>query len=241
MKNTQKNPKESGPFVNLLFSIILPVVILNRLTPELGENGPLIALLIALAFPIGLGIYDLIRAKKANFFSILGIISVLLTGGLALFQFSGEWFALKEASIPLILGLFVLGSMLSKRNVIELIFFNEQFIKLKLIKERLKQHKAQLKFEKLIKVSTFLFALSFFFSATMNYVLADAIFTSIDPNLNELAHAAVLNEQIAQMTWKSYLVIVIPSMAFMLFIFWYLLRGVNRLTGLTVEEVVKQN
>lgn len=235
-----KRLKESGPFLNLLFSIILPVLILNKLSPHFGENGPLIALLVALSFPIALGLYDWIRVKKGNFFSVLGIVSVLLTGGLALLQLEGAWFAVKEASIPLALGLFVLGSLLSKKPVIEFFFFNEQFLQLELIKERLKARRADLEFEKHLRISTLFLAISFFFSAALNYILARDIFTGIDPGLDELARAAILNEQIAQMTWKSYIVIVIPSVFFMAFILWYLFRGIHKLTGLTMEEVVRQ-
>ena len=70
--------------------------------------GPLWGLLVALVFPIGYGIYDLIQRKKTNFLSILGFISVLCSGGLALAQVGGFWFAVKDALLPTIIGVAVL-------------------------------------------------------------------------------------------------------------------------------------
>ncbi len=40
------------------------------------------------------------------------------------------------------------------------------------------------------------------------------------------------------MTLLSYPVIAIPSMVMMLAIFWFIWRTVNRLTGLTLEEIM---
>jgi len=51
------------PMIDLLFSIIVPSFILMKLSGEddLGAAGGLI---VALAFPIGWGLYELIKYKK---------------------------------------------------------------------------------------------------------------------------------------------------------------------------------
>jgi intracellular septation protein A len=97
------------PLIDLLISIVLPSVILMRLSGDehLGAVG---ALVLALAFPIGLGLYELIRYRVRNFIALLGLISVLLTGGIGLLQLDTEWLAIKEAAIPAILGIAVIGS-----------------------------------------------------------------------------------------------------------------------------------
>ena len=43
------------------------------------------------------------------------------------------------------------------------------------------------------------------------------------------------------MTLLSYPIIAIPSMIMMLGIFWYIWRTVNRLTGLSLEEIMVQD
>ena len=57
------------------------------------------------------------------------------------------------------------------------------------------------------------------------------------PNLPS-QQTQVLNEQIAQMTWISYLVILVPSLICMGFMFWHLFSGIKKMTGLKMEDVV---
>ena len=124
--------KQENSWMNLIFNIILPVLILNKLTKYLG---PLNALLLALAFPLCYGIYDLIKRKKVNAFSALGLINVSVTGGLALLGIHGFWFAVKEAAFPTLVGLFVFGSAFSKKPFIESIFLNPGVMKVDLLEE----------------------------------------------------------------------------------------------------------
>ena len=97
------------PLIDLLVSIVLPSAILMKFSGDehLGAVG---ALVLALAFPIGWGLYELIRFRVKNFIAALGLISVLLTGGIGLLQLDTEWLAIKEAAIPAILGIAVIIS-----------------------------------------------------------------------------------------------------------------------------------
>ena len=110
---TTQNPapkKKPGMLANLGFNIVLPTVILSKLS---GANffGPVWGVVIALAFPIGYGIYDYFRAHKPNFFSILGVISVLLTGSMSLLNLPPHYIAVKDAAVPGLLGLATLISI----------------------------------------------------------------------------------------------------------------------------------
>ena len=99
--------KRENPLLNLLCNIVVPTVVLMNFSTE-KWLGPLWGLIVALIFPVGYGIYDLIQRKKTNFLSILGFISVLCSGGLALAQVGGFWFAVKDALLPTIIGVAVL-------------------------------------------------------------------------------------------------------------------------------------
>src|SRR4051812_43520221 len=75
-------PKKENMLINILMNIIIPTLILIKLSGDtfLGHPwglGPKWALIIALAFPIGYGIKDFLTYRKFNFFSALGIVSVL--------------------------------------------------------------------------------------------------------------------------------------------------------------------
>ncbi len=234
----QEAPQKENGLLNIVFNIVLPVLILNKLSKFIG---PFWALVLALAFPLGYGAYDLIKRKKFNAFSALGLLNVLLTGGLALLGLHGFWFAVKEAAFPALVGLFVLGSAFTKKPFIETLFLNPALMKVDLLEERLKEKGKQKEFHDHMKSATVWLSLSFAFSAICNFVLARKIFINIDSTLSADAQSTVLNEQIAQMTTWSMAIIMVPSMIFLLGIFWYLMRGIKQHSGLSTEELLKEN
>jgi len=230
-------PKQENPWLNLVFNILLPVLILNKLSKFVG---PMWALVLALAFPLGYGAYDLIKRKKTNPLSVLGLLNVLLTGGLAVLGIHGIWFAVKEAAFPTLVGLFVLGSAFTKKPFIETLFLNPAVMKVDLLQERLRTNQKEAAFHLHMRSATMWLALSFAFSAVLNFVLARKIFLDIDGTITPEAQSLVLNDQIAQMTTWSMAVILVPSMLFLMGIFWYLIRGIRQNTGLSMEELMHQ-
>lgn len=228
--------KPENAFLNLLFNIVLPIFILNKG----GEwMTPVQALLIALLFPIGYGVYDLLQRRKVNVFSIVGLLNVSLTGGLAVSGLGGFWFAVKEAVFPLIIGVFVAGSALTKKPLIQTLVVNPQAMKWELIEQKLRELGREHDFLALLRKSTWLLAGSFLISAILNFFLAQKIFLPIDPLLPDPEKATILNQQIAEMTGTSFIVIMIPSMAMLIGIMVYLFRGMSRATGLTLQEMVR--
>ncbi|MGZ3772251.1 MAG: VC0807 family protein [Pseudobdellovibrionaceae bacterium] len=236
MNQKQIPPKENG-FLNLIFNIVLPVLILNKLSKYLGA---LYALLFALAFPLSYGAYDLTKKRKVNAFSALGLLNVSVTGGLALLGLNGFWFAIKEAAFPCLIGLFVFGSAFTKRPFIETLFLNPTLMKVDLLEQRLQENGKQSEFHEHLKRATQLLSLSFVFSATCNFILARRIFTNIDVNLPKETQSLILNEQIAKMTTWAMGITMIPSIIFLLIIFWYLMRGVKSYSGLSTDELMQE-
>lgn len=230
--------KPENPFVSIFFNIILPVIILNQLTKRLGENGPTIALLVALAFPVGYALWDYRTRRHKNFISLLGVVNILLTGGLALLKLEGLWFAVKEAAFPLVLGIGVIGSAFTRKPLMKVITYNLHVLDMEKIDLRLKEMGRLPAFDRHLRVSTHLFAASFFISSVLNFVLAARIFTNIDPSLSDLERSSILNDQIAQMTWLGFVVIALPLMGFSMGIMWHLLAGIRKLTGMTIDEIM---
>jgi len=92
---TQQKEQQSGFLGNLLFNIAIPVVIMTYGSAE-EYLGPAWSVVIALSFPLTYGIVELRKTKKVNLFSVLGIVSVLLTGGISLLKLPAEYMAIKE-------------------------------------------------------------------------------------------------------------------------------------------------
>ena len=218
------------PMIDLLVSIILPSVILMKFSGEndLGASG---ALITALAFPLGWGIFELIKYRKFNFIALLGLVSVLLTGSIGLFKLDTQWLAIKEAAIPAIIGLAVLISTKTRYPLIKTLLYNPKIMDVDKIKNKLEEHNSTNEFESRLMNATYLLAGTFVFSAIMNYVLAKWIVTSP-------AGSVEFNEQLGQMTLYSYPMIAIPSMIMMMAIFYYLWRTINGMTGLSLEEIL---
>ena len=232
---SEKNKNENG-FASLIFNILLPVLILHKLSIYLG---PLPALILALSFPLGFGIWDFYRKKKLNPLSALGFVNVSVTGSLAVLGLGGIWFSIKEAVFPGLIGLFVLFSAFSQKPFIQSVFLNPQLIDLDAIQNKLSELQKDLEFKRHLRLSTIFLSLSFFISAALNFFLSLRIFKELDPNLDANARALQLNSQIAEMTQWSFVVIMLPSLICLSLILWHLIQGIRNLTGLKTDQILK--
>ena len=218
------------PMIDLLVSIVIPSVILMKLSGD-EDLGAANALIFALAFPIGWGLFELIKYKKVNFIAILGLISVLLTGGIGLLELDVKWLAVKEAAIPGIIGLVVLGSTFTRYPLIKTLIYNPVVLNVEKIEQKLTESGRIKEFENRLLKATYFLAGTFGFSAVMNFVLAKWVVTSP-------AGSTAFNEELGQMTLLSYPVIAIPSTLMMMAIFYYLWRTIHGMTGLAFEEIM---
>lgn len=230
MNQKPPQPKQSNLLLELLFNIAIPSLILMKLSSE-EYLGTVNALVIALLFPIGYGLYDFIKNKNFNFFSLLGFISTLLTGGIGLFELDVEWLAIKEAAIPAAIGLVVLMSGFLGKPLIAKLLLNPGIFNLPLIYDTLAEKGKSQEFRSKINRANHLLAMTSVFSATANYLLAKMIVTSP-------AGTVEFNEQLGEMTALSYPVIAIPSTIMLIAIMFYTVKVITRLTGLTFEQVL---
>jgi intracellular septation protein A len=221
---------KSSPLTDLLLSIVIPSIILMKFSDvdALGARG---ALIVALAFPLALGLYELLRFKVTNYIAVLGLISVLLTGGIGLLELDTQWLAVKEAAIPALLGIAVLISTQLRYPLIKTLMYNPKIFNIEKITGILRERGHIEAFETRLLNATYLLSATFFFSAVMNYLLATWIVTSP-------SGSTAFNEELGQLTLLSYPVIAIPSMLMMLVIFYFLWRGTHTLTGLKLEEML---
>jgi hypothetical protein len=225
-------PKPENLLVNLVCNVVVPTVILTWFS---GEKwlGPVPGLLVALAFPLGYGIHDFLRRRRTNFISVLGIASVLLSGGFGLMKLDAFWFAVKEAAMPAAIGLAVLASMRAKTPLVTELLYNPQVIDIGRVDEALAARGTRAEFDRLLREASRLLALSFFVSAALNFALARLL-------LRSPAATEAFNAELGRMNLLSWPVIVLPSMAMMMYALWRLLKGLEATTGLTIDEILRQ-
>jgi intracellular septation protein A len=223
--------KQENLLINLLCNVAAPALILAKLSSE-DRLGPVWSLVVALSLPLGYGTWDLVTRRKWNFFSILGVVSVLLTGGLGLMKVDGFWFAVKEAAIPAIFGVAVIGSLRTRTPLVRTFLYNDKVLDTGKVQAVLVERGHVRTFEKLLVRATVLLAAAFFVSAVLNFVLARIL-------LRSPSGTPEFNAELGKMTALSWPVIVLPSMAMTIGALWYLLAGIRRLTGLTLEEIFR--
>jgi hypothetical protein len=250
-------PSQEHPLANILINVLIPVLALSYLSKDpaiqemLGKSvkpwhiGPLKALIVALAFPIGYGAWFFVKTRKMNFFSGLGLFSVLLTGGLTLFLWNKDGtvkehaavlFGLKEASIPFVLGIAIIASHWSKTPLLRTFLYNDTIFDIPKIERKVGELGNEPDYQKVLLNATLLFAVSFFLSTLMNFGMAMYF-------LGDLDHAAkdamsVYNEKVAKVTGWGFLVIGVPIMVFLFVTLKKLLSGLRGITGFTDDELM---
>ena len=223
--------KKPNQLLEIAVTIALPAVILTLLSgPErLGTVG---ALLLALALPLGWGVWDLATRRKLSWLAVLGVISTLLTGGIGLLKLDPFWLAVKEAGVPSLIGLVIMGSAWTKSPLIRLLVFNDTLFDVVKVHRALDERGNEQAFEQRLRQGTVLLAMTFFFSAVANYVLTRWVVTSP-------AGTEAFNQELGRLTALSYPIIAIPSMVMMMGLMFWLARCAKGLTGLDLGDMLQ--
>ena len=223
-------PKQESLPANLLINIAIPALILAKLSGDdwLGTKW---AIVVALAFPLLYGLRDFLQNGKANFFSGLGVVSILLTGGISLMELDAKYIAMKEAAIPALLGIATVVSLRTRWPLVKTFLYNDKVLDTDKIAAKLEDNNNLGAFELTLKQASWMVAASFFLSSVLNYVLAKVILTS--PPGSE-----AFNAELGKMTALSYPVIVVPSMIVLILAMVFLFRRIGKLTGLKLEDIM---
>lgn len=232
--------KKENIWLNLGFNILVPTLLLIKgrkiweRFAEVPDGADFWIFVVALAFPLAYGIYDLASRRKWNLFSIIGVLSVALTGGIGLMKFSREWMIVKEGAVPLMLGAAVLVTAATKKPLAKIIMMNESVVDVPKIEAALEAKGARAEFDSALKTATYFVAASFLLSSVLNFALASYIFKSE-------TGTAEFNAEVGRMTALSFPVIVLPTMVILMFAMFRLFGAITRLTGLSLDEAMAQN
>lgn len=248
---------QEHPLANILINVLIPVMVLSYLSkdPALQEQmgkdakpwhiGPIKALIVALALPLGYGVWHFIKTRKFNFFSGLGLFSVLLTGCLTLYlwnkdgtvkEHAGVLFGLKEAAIPLALGFAVFFSRRSATPLLNVFLYNDSVFDIPKIEKRVDEQDERPAYQKLLDQANVMFAGSFFLSSVLNLLLALFFFRGFDRTATDALE--VYNGIIGKLTGWGFAVIGIPLLAILFFTLQRLLKGLREITGYKDDQLL---
>ncbi|MFL2478219.1 MAG: VC0807 family protein [Verrucomicrobiales bacterium] len=233
--------EEENPLTNIFVNVLLPIIALSQLSKsddKFWHLGPEYGMTVAVAFPFIYGIWFFFKTKKFNFYSILGIISVLLTGFITIHVWNDDGsvkdnaallFAIKEAATPLILGAVMLYSHRTKKPLIEVFLLNPDLFDIQKIEKVAEEKGTFQEYLSFRLTLTWMFAGSFLLSSFMNFFLAMFL-------LDGAKDKESYNLAVGKVMGYGYLVIGIPLMLIMIGCFLYLMKRIGNLTGLTKEE-----
>lgn len=219
------------PLYDLMLTLVLPSMVLEWMSkPE--RLGPVWALVLASALPIGFGLWSWKQKQGLNFFSVFGLIAVILTGGLGILNLDAQWFAAKEALFPIILGLaFPLSHRMGVPLIKELLL-NPQVINHNALNRALNTEAKRSSFEALLKKASWGMLATTFVSAGGNYALAMFLLGGKEPGSEPYVQA------IGKLNWMGFIVIGIPLLGITLALLLWLLRRLSALTGLDKGDLM---
>ena len=128
---------QENPFADIIINVLVPVLVLSYLSKEddqLWHVGPMWAMFVALAIPIGYGLWHYFKYRRMNVFSLVGLFSVVLTGAITLYLWSGGasvrknaalLFGIKEAVQPLVLGSLLLITHKMSKPLFNVFVYND--------------------------------------------------------------------------------------------------------------------
>jgi len=215
--------------LSLLLNIAIPTIIMMRFAGE-DKLGPVNALLLALAFPLIYGVYGMVRERKIGWMPVVGLVSIMISGGVGLLKLPAEWIAVKEATIPLVLALAIVVSAWIGKPLARL--FLNQVLDRERVYAALEEQGNTDEYERRTAVATWLLAGAFLLSAVLNFVLARVVVTA-DGGTQQYT------EQLGRMTALSFPVITVPVFIVLTGTILYIMNTVSKLTGLDAEHVIR--
>ena len=231
-KEAQAENQVKSLLWELFLNLCLPTVLLMKGHVFLNVS-PKVALALAISCPLSYGILDWIKEAHFNWIAFLGLISIVVKGSVGLLEGSNQLLAINEMLLPAIFCVGLVGMRLLKKPPFLMKFLlNEQFCNAKIVLECLEKNKALEKLNQHIILYEWSLAGLFFFSATLNYLLAR--YLVVHP-----AGSVEFNHELGLLTGWSFAIIAVPATLGLLCIVWRFFTQVQKLSKLTWDEVFK--
>ena len=240
---------QENPFADIIINVLVPVLGLSYLSKEgdeLWHVGPMWAMIVALAIPIGYGVWHYFKYRQMNVFSLVGLFSVILTGAITIYLWSGGasvrknaalFFGIKEAVQPLVLGSLLLITHKMSNPLFNVFVYNDTIFDHSQIETAIAERGVETNYKRLLWKSTLLFFGAFLISSVLNLGLAFYFLGDLDPLSTDWRE--LYNKDVAKITGWGFVVIGVPILVVGGCILWYLVTGLKRLTGLETEMILQ--
>jgi hypothetical protein len=222
-------PSHQSLWSELGVNVAAPTFVLMFLS---GDDwlGPLYGLLTALVFPVGRAVFTLVTTRNVSFINVLGFISVLLTGGIGVFEIDVAWFAWKEAVFPFFMGIGCVLSLWTRwpalPALLDAVLDSERVLAILTENEQVTAHNVQL------RRATFQMGLVCIITAIGTFVFAR--YMVVSPGGTE-----AFNTELGWYTGLSLPVLALPSTLLLMVVLRNVLLGLEERTGMEIDDLLK--
>lgn len=228
---SEPSHKPPNQLLELVLTIVLPSLVLDKLSAP--ENlGPFWALVVALLFPIGFGLWCVIQKVGWTVFSVLGLVTVLLSGGLGLLNLDAFWFAVKESTMPIVLAFAFPLSHRFGKPLINALVMQPHIFNVKLLNSALAEPAKKSLFDSALFKASCGLGLGMIGSAIANFFLALYLLGGKTPGSEAFVKG------IGTLNWAGMVVIGVPLMGVMMLVFFWLIRQMQQITGLERDDLM---
>ncbi len=223
----KNNQHKSSTLSQLLINFVLPLLILTKLSgPErLGATG---ALMAALALPIAYEIVGIVKRRKVQILSLVAIGGILVTGVIGLLGLSENWLAVRRSAVYFA-GVLVMGFCLAK-GISATEFILKRAVDWQAVLKTSRQSGGLIALKKYLRRSDIVL-----FTLVVAITIASFVLTKIV--ISAPTDSAEFNQQYAQLRIVSIAAITAPLILGLVINVTYLLIKIEKLTGLSVEDL----
>lgn len=215
--------------LNAIVNIFIPIAILLTLSGE-DRLGPIPALLLAVGIPATYGIYGLARSRKVNAQSILGIVSVLLTGVIAVFRLDTALFPLKEAIVPIGFAIILVVSNRTGFPIVKMLF--DVVLRKENVEREVRERGAEVAYRAHIERCGVLWAAIMTLSGIMKFTLSSFLVTAP-------AGTPEFNRQLATYELAQMPTSMMVTMVLILSLIWYIGTRTASIIDSTPSETLR--
>lgn len=217
-------------WVRVGIAFVLPTIVLMTLSrpDRLGAVG---AMMLALAFPIGLEVYNLFTKRKPSLMSLIAIAGVLFVGIMTVLRLGEEWLAVRRSIVYVVAALAILFVVRFRPHLIEKGL--ERVLDMEKVKAAGSEKRVERELTRLsVRVGyvTSIFLISI---ALASFFLTGVFITAP-------AGASEFNAQYAQLRIVSLVAISVPLLVGLTAILVYLVNKIEKLTGINAEHIIKK-
>ena len=215
--------------VHVLVNIAIPVVVLLKLSAP-NRLGAVPALLVAIGIPAIWGAVGLLRTRKLETSAILGIVSVLATGVIGVFELNTRLFAIKEAAIPIGFAVLLVVSNSTTFPVVTLLADMVQ--RRERVHTEVERLGMEHRYRKHLEASGLIWAAIMGLSGVLKFALARWLVQSP-------AGSEAFNHELARYELWQLPTTFTLSGVLILSLIWYIASGTAAITNMTPEEVLR--